>query len=296
MPGADLRGKPISGPVPGRRQPPTSAAATTSSSRTSRPGYQTGWRWCHKCQGLTFAGNATPGKCRGGRQPRPHRERFVRCADLQRDTALPEQEDWRWCKKCQGLGLPGQGDPGPGPPGGQHGPPAAATTCGRMTFPRRAASELAPAAPRAQGLAFAATVGRAPALGGGVHNHAGSANYVIAARAILCRRNPCEVTWRTKCHGVAFAGRSAAVSLPPAGGHLDDAAVATTCCGGSNVRRHRGQRPSAGRPGQACWLAGCVRAPVLARAQLLRRFLVRYRVRWRLGLAGRGLTPAVGDG
>jgi len=30
------------------------------------PASQSNWRWCHKCQGLFFAGNATTGKCPAG--------------------------------------------------------------------------------------------------------------------------------------------------------------------------------------------------------------------------------------
>jgi hypothetical protein len=30
------------------------------------------------------------------------------------------QDNWRWCKKCQGLGFNGSGSPGPCPAGGLH--------------------------------------------------------------------------------------------------------------------------------------------------------------------------------
>jgi len=61
---------------------------------------QTGWRRCHKCQGLFFGGN--PGsKCPLDHQP--HLSTDANYTLLPYRPTAPGERGWRWCDKCQGL-------------------------------------------------------------------------------------------------------------------------------------------------------------------------------------------------
>jgi hypothetical protein len=71
---------------------------------------QTGWRWCHKCQGLFFANNASQGVCPADNQSHDSSESeaynfwvgdgtiFVATLPI-----MSGQKGWRWCRKCQGM-------------------------------------------------------------------------------------------------------------------------------------------------------------------------------------------------
>jgi hypothetical protein len=77
---------------------------------------QQNWRWCHKCQGLFFAGN--PGShCPAGG---PHEN--VGSGNYKLIFGAwgsPAQDNWRWCHNCQGLFF--AGNPGSHcPTGGAH--------------------------------------------------------------------------------------------------------------------------------------------------------------------------------
>src|SRR5207245_2252570 len=77
---------------------------------------QSNWRWCHKCQGLYFAGN--PGShCPAGGA---HDHAGSGEDRLVNNTAhAAGQPNWRWCHKCQGLYV--AGNPGSHcPAGGAH--------------------------------------------------------------------------------------------------------------------------------------------------------------------------------
>jgi rubrerythrin len=84
------------------------------------PFSQDNWRWCNKCQGLAFAGNASPGPCPAGAQ---HDHGQSGNYILFKDVPIPVpsgQENWRWCNKCQGLAFAGSASPGACPAGAQH--------------------------------------------------------------------------------------------------------------------------------------------------------------------------------
>lgn len=60
---------------------------------------QSGWRWCHKCEGLFFA--ARGGICRaGGAHDGSASDVY---ALLHQDTTSFGQSGWLWCRKCEGL-------------------------------------------------------------------------------------------------------------------------------------------------------------------------------------------------
>ena len=80
---------------------------------------QDNWRWCKKCQALTFAGNATLGPCPFDAQPHNHAGSGD-YALVQNDVAMPGQHNWRWCKKCQALCFAGSQTLGKCSAGGLH--------------------------------------------------------------------------------------------------------------------------------------------------------------------------------
>jgi len=81
---------------------------------------QSNWRWCHKCQGLFFGGNANP-KCPaappGGAHEKTGSGNYILAHNL--PATLGWQSNWRWCNKCQGLFFGGNANP-KCPAGGAH--------------------------------------------------------------------------------------------------------------------------------------------------------------------------------
>ncbi|MFB8275459.1 LGFP repeat-containing protein [Nocardia colli] len=69
--------------------------------------WQPGWRWCSRCQGLTYQG-AGPGVCWDGA---PHYGNDSRPYFLATtaDPGADVQGGWRWCNRCQGLAWSGYG-------------------------------------------------------------------------------------------------------------------------------------------------------------------------------------------
>ena len=90
----------------------------------SYPG-QANWRWCHKCQGLYFAGNP-------GSNARPAaRTTQTGSGDYTLIHQAPlafGQHGWRWCKKCQGLFFSGERPARNAPRAARTTPRAAETT------------------------------------------------------------------------------------------------------------------------------------------------------------------------
>jgi len=87
--------------------------------------YQIPWRHCKKCQGLSWGPALSFSKCPAGGK---HVETcslpyFLQYRETPNDPAPPAsmyQNEWRHCKKCQGLSYNGQGVLGWCPAGGHH--------------------------------------------------------------------------------------------------------------------------------------------------------------------------------
>ncbi len=82
----------------------------------SVPG-QSNWRWCKKCQGMFFGGNATDGVCPAGGT-----HNHTGSGDYKlifNAWGSPAQSNWRMCKKCQGLFFAGNSG-SKCPAGGSH--------------------------------------------------------------------------------------------------------------------------------------------------------------------------------
>jgi Matrixin/Cobalamin-independent synthase, Catalytic domain len=79
--------------------------------------HQSNWRWCHKCQGLFFAGNPNPKCPAGGAHENVGSGLYILAHNLPPTSGW--QSDWRWCNKCQGLFFGGNPNP-KCPAGGAH--------------------------------------------------------------------------------------------------------------------------------------------------------------------------------
>jgi len=81
------------------------------------------WRWCHKCEGLFFAGHPSKGVCPADRGITPHdASQSGHYAVLFDDGVGVEnaQNSWRWCHKCEGLFFAGHPIMGQCPAGLSH--------------------------------------------------------------------------------------------------------------------------------------------------------------------------------
>jgi hypothetical protein len=94
---------------------------------------QPDWRWCHKCQGLFFAGNPSKGVCpadanahdasQSGKYDVIFGETVApRPAGPDTFGDLGQQGDWRWCSNCQGLFFAGHNTHGVCPAQPNKGP------------------------------------------------------------------------------------------------------------------------------------------------------------------------------
>jgi hypothetical protein len=140
---------------------------------------QQNWRWCHKCEGMYFAGGATQGVCPAGGA---HDHTGSGNYDIVNNwAAAPGQNNWRWCHKCQGMYFAGNATQGVCKAGGTHD----STGSGNYTLIQNAWGTPAQNnwrwCKKCQGLYYGghATQGSCPA--GGAHDHTGSGDYSIWA-------------------------------------------------------------------------------------------------------------------
>ncbi|MBI3796747.1 MAG: M36 family metallopeptidase, partial [Deltaproteobacteria bacterium] len=135
---------------------------------------QGNWRWCHKCQGLYFAGNPGSHCPAGGAHDLAGSGNYFL---VQNAPLYPGQPNWRWCHKCQGLYF--AGNPGSHcPTGGAH------DLAGSGDYSLINQNPLAPGqhgwrwCHKCQGLYFGGNAGPVcPA--GGAHDQAGSGDYTL---------------------------------------------------------------------------------------------------------------------
>jgi hypothetical protein len=141
---------------------------------------ESNWRWCYRCQGMFFGGNATFGACPapgGG----PHSDIASGNYTLTQGSGSGES-DWRWCDRCQGLWFAGNGTSGVCPAGGGHSDSGSGDY-----FLIQGSSSIGQSdwrwCDRCQGLWFAGngTSGACPAGGG--HSDSGSGNYFLPQQA-----------------------------------------------------------------------------------------------------------------
>ena len=65
---------------------------------------QSGWRWCHKCEGMFYSlASAGKGICPKDHQPHSEQGSGHYFQHIGEDVSGIQQGGWRWCLKCQGL-------------------------------------------------------------------------------------------------------------------------------------------------------------------------------------------------
>ena len=141
-------------------------------------GHQDNWQWCSKCEGLAHAGSG-PGRCpAGGVHEHTGSGLYGVMYAPSSFTTEPRQNNWRWCRRCQGLAYTGFG-PGRCPAGGLH---AHSTSLDYSLILGPTALSGQPGwrwCRNCQGLAYAGrpTPGVCPA--GGRHDHSASGEYTL---------------------------------------------------------------------------------------------------------------------
>lgn len=136
--------------------------------------FQSGWRWCHKCQGL-FWGNSDQGTC-AARGPHDSSESGI--YSMAFGVSGPGmQPGWRWCHKCQGLFFSGNPDQGPCPTGARHD--SSGSGAYLMTFGDGAQGMQRSWrwCQKCQGLFFAGHRNQGTCPGGGLHDASRSGSY-----------------------------------------------------------------------------------------------------------------------
>jgi hypothetical protein len=162
---------------------------------------QDNWRWCPKCQGLSFAGNSSQGPCpAGGSHDHSGSGNYRVLKDINSVLSVSlgallasfgivgfsEQDNWRWCPKCQGLSFAGNSSQGPCPAGGSHDHSGSGNYVLLKDLGKTAATiaEIGGQdnwrwCPKCQGLAYAGNSSQGPCPAGGSHEHTGSGNYTL---------------------------------------------------------------------------------------------------------------------
>jgi hypothetical protein len=97
------------------------------------PGQQGDWRWCHKCQGMFFAGGPSQGVCPADHQAHSASLSGHYAMVLDDNLNVIGQPYWRWCQKCGGFFFSGNPDQGACPADGVH----EATNSGMYQLRRR---------------------------------------------------------------------------------------------------------------------------------------------------------------
>ena len=136
---------------------------------------QSNWKWCNKCEGLTFAGSA--GNCPAG-GVHDHNGSGDYSLALN-DAAFQGQDGWKLCNKCQGICFTGSADLGPCPNGGKHDHTGSGNyklALGKVGFGGQNQWKWCN---KCQGLSFSGNSTQGPCPGGGVHDHAGSGDYTM---------------------------------------------------------------------------------------------------------------------
>jgi Fungalysin metallopeptidase (M36) len=138
---------------------------------------QDNWRWCHKCQGMYFAGNPTQGACPAGGA---HDHTGSGNYDIVNNwPAAPGQNNWRWCHKCQGMYFAGNPTQGACPAGGAHDH----TGSGDYKLIQNIGGGTGQHGWRwchkCEGLYFAGNPTQGVCKAGGSHDHTGSGDYSL---------------------------------------------------------------------------------------------------------------------
>ncbi len=185
---------------------------------------QDNWRWCNKCQALSFGGGNSPGPCAaGGNHDDAGSGNYALLHDV--TPGANAQGGWKWCNKCQVLCFTGSGSSGPCSAGGAHDHAGSfAYVLPLDVMPGPTDQDNWKWCNKCQALSFAGqnSLGACPA--GGVHDHAGSGDYVLAQHPQKVVPGPIPIgqanwMWCNKCQVLSFAGSPSPGACPSGGFH-----------------------------------------------------------------------------
>ncbi|GGJ74152.1 hypothetical protein GCM10010123_00130 [Pilimelia anulata] len=156
------------------------ATAAPPAPRRDRPGAadrrtrQAEWRWCHKCQSLSYGGNQAASACpAGGTHDGSASANYL----ILHVAAGGTQSDWRWCHRCQGMFYGGATTSGYCPVGGGH------DRSGSHDYRMAVAPGVGQSdwrwCRRCQGMFFGGGQGSSRCPAGGTHDGSASGDYVL---------------------------------------------------------------------------------------------------------------------
>src|SRR6266568_1692754 len=132
-------------------------------------------------------------------------------------AARSEQDNWRWCNKCQGLAFAGSPSPGACPAGKTHDHAGSGNYSLMQNTPVSIplTQDNWRWCNKCQGLAFTGSPSPGACPAGETHDHAGSGNYrVIQDPLVLPPFSQDNWRWCNKCQGLAFAGSPSPGACP----------------------------------------------------------------------------------
>jgi hypothetical protein len=162
---------------------------------------QSNWRWCRKCEALSFGG-IPRGVCPAGDEH--DHTGSGNYALLMEDAGADGQPGWLWCRKCQMLVF--EGSSGRACPAGHHHDH---TGSGKYKvrsagFPVRQGQGNWRRCRKCHVLAFAANPDNGVCKAGDRHDHTGSGNYTLPD--VLASGSQPGWRWCRKCEDMTFAG------------------------------------------------------------------------------------------
>ena len=138
---------------------------------------QNNWRWCHRCQGLSYAGHGYGWPCPSGGKHNPGGSwDYILTYD---EPPAGGQNNWRWGSQCQGLVFAGHPHPWPCPGGGEHNLTVSFDYILRHDEPPAGRQNNWRWCSQCQGLVFAGNANPKPCPGGGEHNLTVSFDYIL---------------------------------------------------------------------------------------------------------------------
>jgi len=142
-------------------------------------------------------------------------------SDISDSSGPGVQNNWQWCRKCQGLAQVGSASAGNCAGGGLHDHTGSASYLVAMQGNGIVGQDNWRWCNKCQILAFAggSNLGSCPA--GGLHNHTGSNDYVLTTKSNLPLPQESQNNWRwcNKCQILAFGGGAGAGNCAAGGQH-----------------------------------------------------------------------------
>ncbi|KAH8656581.1 hypothetical protein BGZ60DRAFT_532161 [Tricladium varicosporioides] len=133
------------------------------------------WRWCSKCQGMHYIKNGE-GKCiAGGNHDHSGSGNYTLSVDGIGVTG--QQDKWRWCNKCQQLAYDGFSSCAGG---GAHVNVGSGSYNITYNNPNAKGQDNWKWCTKCYTLSFDGSASKGSCPNGGVHDHGGSGNYVLA--------------------------------------------------------------------------------------------------------------------